>query len=190
MNTNQFRLRPILLTLGLALASMQSNAQTNMSQPENDSQKELERIIVEGDEQISVLRYNFYRAEEDFFNLFNELIDNESFRISCKQKERHAFTRIKQRSCESKFQDEEEYRMTQRAIQTGSRRYDGTERNAGHWMSRLPLQGEVYTQQKRLQKKQIAAMEALIVENPELQQKLIKLNEAKQKFEDAKQQSE
>ena len=173
----------ILVLSAMLLMPLHSNAQIEQTPQlqSADTQEDIERITVEGSDQLSVLRHSFYRAEEDFFNLFNELTTDESFQITCKPKERHAFTRIKKRTCESKFQDEEEYAMTQKAIFNGSRR------NEDAWMARLPLQGEVYTQQRRLQKKQIAAMEALITENPELQQKLIKLNQAKQKYQDAKQ---
>lgn len=44
------------------------------------------------------------KAEDNFYDLFNELTENEAFRVKCKRKTiDDSFSRIKKRVCESKF---------------------------------------------------------------------------------------
>lgn len=172
MKKTFYSISPFLLLLLLL--------QPAQAQPSQNTDEDMERITVDGSDLLITLRHNFYRAEEDFFSLFNELTTDKSFHITCDKKKRHAFTRIKQRDCESKYQDEESFKLTQRAIRSSN----PTE--AEVWMKRLPMQGEEYREQRRMKKKQVEAMKKLVAENPELLAKLVALNEAKTKYEEAK----
>lgn len=150
------------------------NLFAGQSQTANED-KDIEHITVTGEDQISVLRYAMYRAEEEFFNSFNDLTTNKDFKITCKKEPRHAFTRIVERQCKSAFESDIAFEITQRAIRSG---------RGG--ITNSPLKNEIYQEQEKIRKKQIAEMEKLIQENPKLMAKLIELNQAKAKLEHAR----
>lgn len=160
-----------LLGISLLLSASKLFAEQNQI---TDDNKEIEQITVTGADQLSVLRYAMYRAEEDFFNSFNELTTNKDFKITCKKEPKHAFTRILERQCKSAFESDVAFELTQRAIRNGG-------------IEKSPMKGEIYVAQERVRRKQIAEMEKLLLENPEMQQKLIKLNQAKAIFAEANQ---
>jgi hypothetical protein len=159
-----------LIAVSFTLHSAIPLAVENTEQPSED----IEQITVTGNDQINVLRYQMHRAEEEFFDFFNQLTTNKDFQITCKQEAKHGFTRIKQRNCSSAFETRIEFELTQDALRTRG------------GLENVPLRGEIYTAQKIVRKKQLEEMKKLISENPDFQQKLIALNNAKAKFEQAK----
>lgn len=170
--------KPTKIVLVFALSLSYFNLHANQTST-NEKDDEMEHITVTGEDQLSVLRYNVYRAEEEFFNSFNDLLTNKDFKIACKNEKKHAFTRLKKRKCKSAFESDMSFEVTQTALRSGR----GGIKNS-------PLKSEIHIEQQKLRKKQIAEMERLIKESPELQAKLIKLNQAKVKFESAKQTKE
>lgn len=146
-------------------------------QSQTDSEdKDIEHITVTGEDQITVLRYAMYRAEEDFFDSFNDLTTKKDFKITCHNEQKHAFTRLKQRKCKSAFESDVAFELTQRALRSGRRGIENS-----------PMKGEIYVAQERVRRKQLKEMERLLLESPELQAKLIKLNQAKANLAHAKQ---
>lgn len=158
------------------IQTMESQKVNNQQTVASTTTKDIERITVDGDEQTSVLRYNYIRAEDSFFNAFNQLTDNTDFHITCEKKKRHSFTRIKLRDCESGF----EKRITAELIS------EVMMRNRAAPSLGIPLPGQINAKQNKAREKQIEAMEVLIQQSPQLQEKLIALIEAKQKLDDAR----
>ena len=150
-----------------------SFALTNDTKQEDEN---IEQITVTGDDQLSVLRYAMYRAEEEFFDSFNDLTTNKDFKITCHNEQKHTFTRLKKRKCKSAFESDMSFEVTQTALRSGR----GGIKNS-------PLKSEIHIEQQKVRKKQIAEMKRLLLKSPELQAKLVKVNQAKVKFEQAKQ---
>ncbi|GAB5383621.1 MAG: hypothetical protein Alis3KO_07440 [Aliiglaciecola sp.] len=154
----------------------------NSSPTTTEDSETIESITVTGDGKA------FYRqlmnlAEDDFFDLYNQITENEDLKVKCKTKNRHGFTRIKQRKCESAFVSRIKYDNVQVSIESGSRRTGAL--SSGTWMNRIGLTTKSYSEMKKLRKQQIEDLEQKIKDNPELQQKLIKLLQSKEKYKNA-----
>ena len=67
---------------------------------------ETEEIVVEGDRSRINLQLQVDQAEDEFFAIFNELIDDEEFRIECKT-QRVIGSLIHKRICQTKYMKDE-----------------------------------------------------------------------------------
>jgi len=61
--------------------------------------KEIEKIDVIGKQPPNLLRKAFYRHEDNFFDLYNELVDENQFRMDCEMRLRHLQSKVKYRAC-------------------------------------------------------------------------------------------
>lgn len=148
--------------------------QSSDNKTSTEAVEDIETIVIQGDDQIVVLRHNYIRAENDFFTSFNELTSDEDFKITCKKKKRHSFTRIVKRKCESAFESKI-FKQVMRETQ----RFDPN-------VAYLPPPGLVLARQKRIREKQISEMEDMVRSSPELQKKLLALIDAKRKYNKAR----
>ncbi|MEL7538042.1 MAG: hypothetical protein AAFM91_13410 [Pseudomonadota bacterium] len=148
---------------------------TSEAEPKSDDES-IDEITVTGQGSVTSFRNQMFRAEDAFFDLFNQLTTEEDFEIVCERRRRHSFTRTTERYCESRFESRIAFELTQRNINLGS----------VESAIPVPLQGEYERQVKKRRDDQLKEMERVLLENPELQQKLIELNEAKAKYEEAK----
>ncbi|XOV77379.1 MAG: hypothetical protein ACFHVJ_10485 [Aestuariibacter sp.] len=82
----------------------------------------MEQIQVVGARPASFYKEEMIKAQLAFFDSYNQLTDNDEFKITCKRKPISAFSRLTKRVCEFGFISEEQYRGTQRAFQSISPR--------------------------------------------------------------------
>ena len=152
------------------------------SEAKNKASEPIESITVTGEGKV------FYRqlmnlAEDELFDLYNELTEDKDFKVKCSNKNRHGFTRIKQRKCESAFQSRIKYENMQVARKSGSSR-TGTLSN-GTWMNRVGPSAKSYAEMKELRKKQVEDIVQKIMDNPALEQKFRKLLQTRESYKNA-----
>lgn len=152
----------------------------------NKNQDEsIETITVIGEESLAFYRYEIERAENEFFTLFNQMTSEADHKVVCEKKNRHGFTRIKQRECTSGYETRIKYELTQRAINSSSlRRPVGG--NGDSFLQNIPKTGEYYVAALKIRKDQLQEFREKILSSPDLQEKYIKLQEAKAKLENLK----
>jgi len=69
---------------------------------EQESSESIEEIVVYGDKSIGVLRREVYKAEENFFDLFNSLNQDFEYDVNCYY-EVPSFTHIRHHVCRANF---------------------------------------------------------------------------------------
>ena len=154
----------------------------NSTKTTDDKSEKIESITVTGDGK-AFQRQLMNLAEDELFDLYNELSDNKDLQVTCKKQKRHGFTRIQQRKCVSAFASRIVYENVQVAIESGSRRTGAL--SSGTWMNRIGLTSKSYNEMKKLRKQQIEDIRQKLKESPELQEKFIKLMQTKEKYQNA-----
>jgi hypothetical protein len=136
---------------------------------EQDSSEAIDEITVVGQKPLHALRREVYRAEEDFFEVFSAINEDDDYDVRCYY-EVPSFTHIRRHVCRAKFVID--------ATSAESRAFMSEQ--VGNFSR--PATFEIERKKKRLQE----LMEALIVERPELLQALNKYTNAKQTLESEK----
>ncbi len=126
----------------------------------------IEEIIVYGHKSLHTLRQAIFRAEEDFFDVFSSLNDDDEYDIRCFY-ETPTGTRIRRHVCRAYFVTEAT------SAEAEIWRTEGPRRPI------VPAAGIIQIKKKRLRE----IMDALISERPELVQALSEYTDAKQIFE-------
>ena len=143
---------------------------TAAQESEPTSSETIEEIIVYGDKSLTRLRHEQYRAQEDFFDLFNTLNSNDAFDIKCDfvtflgERRRHHI-------CQPNFGKKFEAEMTQRMIQ------EGTWGVAPHHLNLLEKKREQLW----------IEMAELVDEHPELNKSFQNLDKVKRVYESERQ---
>jgi hypothetical protein len=131
--------------------------------------EEIEEITVYGDKPLHALRREVYGAEENFFDVFNSLNDEDEFDVRCFY-EIPSFTHIRRHVCRARFV------------------IDATSADARMWRTegpRIPtVPAATVIMQKENQMREI--MEKLVFDHPELLQALNKYTETRQTLESEK----
>jgi hypothetical protein len=137
---------------------------------ESASSEMLEEITVYGDKSLTRLRHELYRAEEDFFDVFNDLNSTDEFDVDCDyvtilgDRRRHHL-------CMPKFAEKAEIDATLNMLVDG--------KAGGSW-------AEYYLGSVRVRKKDEllkAEIAALVTENPEMQEAFNNLVRANRAYE-------
>ena len=122
---------------------------------EQESSESIEEIIVYGNKSLAALRREVYKAEENFFDLFNSLNQDFEYDVNCYY-EAPSFTRIKRHVCRANF-----------VVEATSVQYVEI-RTRGPRYPTVPPDLVIAKKKKILRQK----MEALVAEHPELLQAL------------------
>lgn len=135
---------------------------------EQESSESIEEIIVYGDKPLSALRREVYRVEENFFDLFSSLNEDDDYDVRCFY-EVPSFTHIRRHVCRAKFV------------------VDATSAESAPALGKVgsfsrPAVYEIRRKRERMRE----IMEALVAERPELLQALNKYADAKQILESEK----
>jgi hypothetical protein len=157
--------RNVLCTAAAGLALSVLPPVAVAQEADGPREEPIEEITVVGEKSLLNLKHAAYRAEEDFFKLFNELNQNDEFDVYCSE-ESDTYSRIKRRRCWSPFEreiDEEELRYQ---WETGGG---------------LPVRNEGLVRAKR--KQQAEMLKQIVLENPELQQLYLRYGEANLRFQ-------
>jgi len=142
--------------------------------------KEIEKIDVIGKQPPNLLRKAFYRQEDNFFDLYNELIDENQFRMDCEMRSMHLQSKVKHRACIPRFVEIENARELETAALRSGRLSASSILNAVPDKAALRL---IYAKKKKEMAKKMAD---LINSNPELAKRYTQYVEAKTKFENVK----
>ena len=131
-----------------------------------ETSEPIEEIVVYGDKPLHALRREVYRAEENFFDKFSSINEDDQYDVRCFY-EIPSFTHIRRHVCRANFVIE--------ATSAESAPFFSEQVGA---FSR-PAAFEIDRKKERLRE----LMEAMIAENPELLQGLIKYTDRKQTLE-------
>ena len=129
----------------------------------------LEEVTVYGHLPLTTLRFEVYRAEDNYFASFNELNSKDEFDIYCRW-EAPTGTRIKQRQCRARFYAELEYQAARQWRQ-------GSGIPPQQWLA--SQQALIEDKARRLNEE----MRRLVIEHPQLFDALNEFDAAKERFE-------
>jgi len=102
------------MLLGMCLPQV---AVTQEDGPEATAESdEIDEIVVLGARSLTLLRQEVVVAEDRFFDLYNELNEDDDYDIVCESR-RPIGTRIQVRECKAQFVRDAEYEATQDALQ-------------------------------------------------------------------------
>ena len=134
-----------------------------------ETSEPIEEIVIYGDKPLHALRREVYRAEENFFEKFSSINEDDDYDVRCFY-EVPSFTHIRRHVCRANFVIEATSKESAAAFseQVGA-------------FSR-PAAFEIDRKRERLRE----LMEAMIAENPELLQALIEYTDRKQTLEAGK----
>jgi Na+-transporting methylmalonyl-CoA/oxaloacetate decarboxylase gamma subunit len=137
---------------------------------EEESSESIEEIIVYGDKPLHTLRREVYTAEENFFDLFTSLNQDDDYDVRCYY-EVPSFTHIRRHVCRANFV------------------IDATSAEAASFLGKgggpaLPAEMVIEGKKERFRE----VIEALVAEHPELLQALSKYTNARQILESEKEQ--
>ena len=153
----------------LALAPVGMSQTNNVEESEAASSESIEEIIVYGEKSIGDLRRDVYKAEENFFDLFNSLNQDFEYDVNCYY-EAPTGTRIRRHVCRANF-----------VVEATSVQYVEV-RTRGPRYPTVPPDLVIARKKKILRQK----MEALVAEHPELLQALTEYTNKRAIFEAAK----
>ena len=135
-----------------------------------ESSESIEEITVYGDKPLHTLRREVYTAEENFFDVFSSLNQDDEYDVRCYY-EVPSFTHIRRHVCRAKF-----------VIDATSAEAAPALGNVGIGAFSRPAVYEIRRKKKRLRE----LMEAMVVEHAELLQALNKYTNSKQILESEK----
>jgi hypothetical protein len=136
---------------------------------EHELPEEVEEIIVYGNKPLHALRREVYRAEQNFFDVFNSLNEDDEYDVRCFY-EIPSFTHIRRHVCRARFVS------------------DATSAESAPWFSEqvgaINRPASIVIQRKKKRLREI--IEALVAEHPELLQALSEYSDKKQILETEK----
>ena len=165
------------IALMLALVPIGLCQTTPEQESEQASSDTMEEIVVYGDKSIVLLRREFHRAEENFFDVFNSLNSTDEFDIKCEYVV-DLGSRRRHHLCMSKFARKAEYWATQDMLAGAGMAMDFPNWNLN--TAKLNKQDELLWQE----------MSSLLSEHLELQKAFNDLTERKRNYESEGQKSE
>ncbi len=94
---------PLVLLLAFRVTiAAQDDVATAASSAEVEEVEEVEEITVYGEKSVSALRYAVYRAQENFYEIFSALNDDDEFDVRCFY-ETPSGTRLRTHVCRARF---------------------------------------------------------------------------------------
>jgi hypothetical protein len=167
----------VALNFCLASAGLSQTRSDNAVTSEGD--KTPEEIIVYGKTNIIILRNALYRAQENFFDLYNSLNSHPQFDVECKKRQKSISERRKEHRCAPSFALEYEAWVAARFMRGMGRGYAGMLDPA---FVNLEYQALVRAKEKEMW----AEIAELIETNPEFQDEIKELFRANRALEDEK----
>ncbi len=170
-----------VLVLAAALATL---GQVVLAQDETvEASEDMEEIVVYGEKSQIVLRNELYRAQEDFFDVFNSLNSRDEFDIGC-----DFLTPLGERRryhvCAPKFAVKAEADASARfllSLQLASAQKEAPDFDAAR-STAFPYDAQA----RRKEKQMWSEMETLLSEQPAMREALTKVTEAKDRYESAR----
>lgn len=153
------------VALNFCLASAGLSQTTFADAVTSEGDKTPEEVIVYGKKNIIILRNTLYRAEKNFFDLFNSLNSNDEFDVECNKRQKSISERRREHRCSPSFALKYEAWATRRFMRDGMV-------SAG--FANLEYQARVRVKERKMW----AEMGQLIEANPEFLEKIEELERA------------
>jgi hypothetical protein len=166
-----------LITAPFLSITIASETAVSQDQTANSDKEDVEQIQVYGQRPPGYYKELMIQAELAFFDTYNQLTENEDFKIICSREPIGPFSRLTKRVCEPGYIDEEQFKGTQEAFSAVSLR----NKAIGN-LTHTPGDLRIRKAQKKQREAQLEELRELVKTNPELQKKLINLNRAKAKY--------
>ena len=175
MNCTMSRLIPSILTSCVLIGISTPLVLAQDSEPPaiadaTEESRQIEEIIVRGEQTFFSLRMEIESTEEEVFGLFNELNSTDEFDITC-TREVYTGSHLPQRVCMSTFLREAIAQNTQDYLASNYVIGPGVARRTGMQLAGSQIKGEVSQKSQALE----AEMTRLVLENESLFQALQKL---------------
>ena len=150
-----------VLTLPMAAVGQDEQASTVLA----SNEETIENIVVFGQKSLADLRRDVFRAEEDFYSVYNELNDDKEYDVRCFY-ETPTGTHLKNHVCRAKFV---------------TKAYSAFAARSGNKLTRVANQSANPVLAEKTAKFQVK-LETLIAANPELQAALVQYNTLRARF--------
>jgi len=157
----------ILLGCCLSPIALAQGDDADIAATATTESEEIDEIVVLGAHSLTLLRQEVIVAEDKFFDLYNELNDDDRFDIICENR-RPIGTRIQVRECKARFVRDAEVEATQNALVM-----DNSPANVAAQPIRASKE-DYETLDKKLK--------TFAVENPELQKALMEYDNLSKKY--------
>ncbi|GAA6186749.1 MULTISPECIES: hypothetical protein [Alteromonadaceae] len=135
------------------------------SQPE--PQRRVEQIEVVGTKPLYFYRQQMVKTELEFYDYYNDLVDNPKFKVKCKRERKQGAGRITQRACYPQYFLAKKTQLTEIAMRASAA---------------LPSDDDVAMQVQQEKQASLAYAEKLIEREPALKKRLIEMYQAKKVF--------
>lgn len=171
MNIKLFKPSKILFALMLVSPLCLFNASAMAQTDEDKAQdKDIEVIGVVGERSLLYFKDQLLKAEMDFYDAYNALDIDEKFRVVCRRENRPG-SRIKDDVCYPQYVLQRMAQETQEALLSGLP---------------YPDLDDIEFAVREEREESMAYVEKVVTENPHLIEKLIVMNQKKQKYEEMK----
>lgn len=139
-------------------------------QPSAINENDTEVIDVVGEQPLVFYRNNLHEAEDAFFGMLNDVIEDDDFKVTCNTQLIQAFSRLKDRTCEANFVSRITGRETRDGIDSGNQ----------------PTSAKLRRQLDKKQREYAEILVAKINGDPKILRAYQELELAKQKYKAAK----
>lgn len=153
----------LMVVLPISIQAAHANQEPQASKP---ADKDIEVIGVVGEKPLAFFRLEMERAELDFYEAFNALVDNDKYRVICR-KEARLGSRIKDRVCYPQYVLDRMAEETQEALALGNG---------------FPSLKLIEIAVKDEREESLAYVEKVVMENPKLLEKLVNLNQKQNQY--------
>ena len=167
------KLKPalILITPLLAFNAFASPGAASITPPSED----VETITVIGERPLLYYRGLMNKEEKAFYKLYNAYTTDRDMKIKCTSETDS--TRVQFRKCEPQF-----VKRLRHSLLSKEQRYDTEDNLVKMFISKKPISA-IMPELKKLKAKQLAHVEGLVRQHPELQLQLAKYVEKKELYE-------
>ena len=146
-----------------------------------DTSTEIESIEVTGKKPLSLLKKDFIKAEDNFYNAYNALVKDREMQMDCKMQSIHDFTRVKKRICVPNFFETIKSDEMDKAVDR-----IGGRTSISNIMNAVPDNASARRRVGEKNKDMANLMSELIKKNKSLAEKYLTYLSAKNKYETAK----
>ncbi|MFA3793154.1 hypothetical protein AB6T38_18750 [Aliiglaciecola sp. SL4] len=165
MLSHKVNFKSLSMLVGLLIMALPSLAEQHSK--DKELQEEVEKVEVVGTKPLYYYRQQMAKTELDFYDAFNDLVEDPKFKVKCKNIPREGAGRITQRACYPQYFLARKSKLTEIAMRA---------------RVALPSDDDVAMQVQQEKKASLAYAEKLIESNPELKQRLLEMYQAKQVY--------
>jgi hypothetical protein len=153
----------------------------NVVVADTSTENEIESIEVIGKKPLFLLKKDFIKAEDNFYDAYNALVKDREMQMDCKMQSIHDFTRVKKRICVPNFFETIKSDEMDKAVDRV-----GGRTSISNIMNAVPDNASARRRVGERNKDMANLMSELIKKNKSLAEKYLAYLSAKNKYETAK----